>query len=135
MLDDTVTPFAPLRQSETPLDVIPQVYGPDRLRLRFVQMLAERQSRIAAHALAAWDGESVEEVNINLSAAQFILSKIARSAGPLGFSELAQTAQHAADQVLNHLKGPDSDLAICPGELVFYLDESVAACRAAIAAA
>lgn len=116
-------------------DVVPDIYGVERLRLRFIQMLGERQSRIAAHTLAAWDGETVQDVNANLSAAQFILCKIAEAAGPLGFPDLAENTRHTANEVLKHLDGPDADLAICPGELIFHLDHSVALCREIIASA
>lgn len=103
------------------------------MRFRFLQVLEERQSRIAAHILAAWDGESVVAVNSNLSAVQFILAKTAEGALANGFPDLAENARRSHDEISAHLDGEDADLAICPGELVFYVDETVALCRDIIA--
>ena len=114
-------------------DVVPELYGLQRLRLRFLEMLLERQTRIARHSLAAWDGETVAEINGNLSAAQTIRDKISGAAAPLGFIDLAECTRRSADEILAHLKGGDADLAICPGELIYYLDQSVSTCQAVVA--
>ena len=62
--------------------------GLDRVRNRFLEMLVPRQEQIAAHAVAAWDGETVEEITGNLASAQAILHQIAGTAGSLGFVDL-----------------------------------------------
>jgi HPt (histidine-containing phosphotransfer) domain-containing protein len=106
--------------------------GIDRVRGRFLDMLEQRQSAIAAHALAAWDGSSLEDINGNLAAAQAVLHQIAGSAGSLGFPDLGKAARHCETEIIAHLEGPDADLAICPGELIYHLDRFVSDCRAVI---
>lgn len=103
--------------------------GIERIRRRFIEMLAERQTQIASHGLAAWDGKTVEEITSNLAGAQAILHQIAGSAGSLGFEELGQTARACELQIVDHLAGPDADRAACPIELISALDDFVALCR------
>ncbi|UWR21933.1 Hpt domain-containing protein [Sulfitobacter sp. S190] len=102
--------------------------GLDRIRARFVDMLDERQSTIAQHALNAWDGETVEQINGNLEAAKGILHQIAGTAGTVGFQDLGQSAHECEVEIINHLEGPYADLAICPGEIIWRIDSFVAAC-------
>jgi HPt (histidine-containing phosphotransfer) domain-containing protein len=115
--------------------VMTELPGIDRIRKRFLEMLSERQTQIASHGLAAWDGKTVEEINSNLAGAQAILHQIAGSAGSLGFEELGQAARGCEMRIVDHLAGPDADLAICPVELISSLDTFVAACRKQIEAA
>ncbi len=112
--------------------VMDELPGIERIRKRFVAMLADRQTQIAGHGLAAWDGKTVEEINGNLSGAQAILHQIAGSAGSLGFEDLGKAARTCEVRILDHLAGPDADLAICPQELISELDAFVASCRAEI---
>ncbi|MEW9919240.1 Hpt domain-containing protein [Marimonas sp. MJW-29] len=111
-------------------DMVDQLPGLERVRERFLTMLAERKERIATHALGAWEGETLEEVNGNLASAQAILHQIAGTAGSLGFAPLGQSAHACENEIIAHLEGPDADLAICPGELIFFLDNFVGACDA-----
>lgn len=108
--------------------------GIDRIRRRFIEMLSERQMQIASHGLAAWDGKTVDEINSNLAGAQAILHQIAGSAGSLGFDDLGKAARNCEIRIVDHLAGPDADLAILPVELISGLDSFVAICRQEIEA-
>lgn len=112
----------------------PTLPGLEKIRARFIDMLSDRQALIAQHALQAWDGETVEEINDNLLAAQGILHQIAGSAGSIGLKELGDTARACELEIEAHLEGPDADLAICPGELIFQVDDFVRSCLAITAA-
>ncbi|WP_370402559.1 Hpt domain-containing protein [Sulfitobacter sp. JB4-11] len=107
--------------------------GIDRVRGRFLDMLEQRQAAIAGHALAAWDGETLEDINGNLASAQAVLHQISGSAGSLGFPDLGKFARYCELEIIGHLEGPDADLAICPGELIYHLDRFVTDCRTVIA--
>ena len=50
--------------------VMDELPGIDRIRKRFVAMLADRQTQIAGHGLAAWDGKTVAEINGKPTGAQ-----------------------------------------------------------------
>lgn len=114
-------------------DMMNELPGIDRVRSRFLDMLEQRQSAIAAHALAAWDGQSLEDINENLASAQAVLHQISGSAGSLGWAELGKAARTCEMEIIAHLEGPDADLAICPGELIYHLDRFVTDCRDVIA--
>ena len=103
--------------------------GLDRIRDRFVEMLSDRKTTIAQHALAAWDGETVDDINNNLTAAKATLHLIAGTAGTVGFPELGRSAQHCEQEIIDHLEGPYADLAICPGEIIWRIDGFVASCN------
>ena len=107
-----------------------QFSGLERVRDRFVDLLEDRKNIIAKHALAAWDGETTDEINDNLKHAQNILHQIAGSAGTVGFPELGGTALLCEEQIIAHLDGPYADLAICPGEIMWCIDTFVEACAA-----
>lgn len=114
------------------LNSTPMLPGLEAIQNRFVSMLEDRQAAIAQHALAAWDGETLEEINGNLAEAQATLHQIAGSAGSLGFAALGMSARSCEAEIIAHLEGPDADLAICPGELMYHLDKFVCDCRALI---
>jgi HPt (histidine-containing phosphotransfer) domain-containing protein len=105
-----------------------QMPGIERIRARFIEMLGDRQAQIAQHALLAWDGQTLEDINDNLAAAQGILHQIAGSAGSIGLAELGNSARACELKIAAHLEGPDADLAICPGELIFQVDSFVRSC-------
>ncbi|WP_298860878.1 Hpt domain-containing protein [uncultured Sulfitobacter sp.] len=105
-----------------------QIPGLDRIRLRFLDLLEHRKVNIARHALAAWDGETAEEINANLEAARSILHQIAGTAGTVGYEALGITAQHCEAQIIAHIEGPYADLAVCPGEIIWFIDTFVEAC-------
>ena len=107
--------------------------GLERVKLRFLSMLEDRQREIATHALAAWDGETLDDINGNLIMARDILHKISGSAGSLGFMSLGNHARHCETQIIEHLEGPDADLAICPGELISMLDNFAHDCQELLA--
>ncbi|MEH6831360.1 MAG: phosphorelay protein [Sulfitobacter sp.] len=108
--------------------LVPEMPGLDRIRHRFLDLLAERKMLIAQHALAAWDGETAEGINENLETACSILHKIAGTAGTVGYPELGITAQHCEAQIITHLEGDYADLAVCPGEIIWFIDTFVEAC-------
>lgn len=102
--------------------------GIDRIRSRFLEMLRDRQAAIAEHALIAWEGETVEVINGNLTSARTILHQIAGTAGSLGFDALGTEARACEVKIDEHLNGPDADLALCPADLVFAMDSFVQTC-------
>ncbi|QFT59064.1 Hpt domain protein [Sulfitobacter sp. THAF37] len=110
-------------------DMVEELPGLAKVRARFLEMLADRQARIAEHALKAWDGETLEEINGNLEAAKAILHQISGTAGSLGFTDLGEAARASEAEVIAHLEGPDADLAICPGEIVHHMDLFVKHCE------
>lgn len=106
--------------------------GLEMVRARFLDMLEERQCQIANHALAAWDGDSVEVINDNLQNAQDVLHKIAGSSGSLGFHALGDAARACEHEVIAHLEGPYADLALCPPGVIHQMDHFIAMCAALI---
>jgi hypothetical protein len=102
--------------------------GLDRIRLRFVELLNTRKGDIAQFALAAWDGETADDINRNLESARSILHQIAGTAGTVGYPDLGATAQQCEAQIIAHLEGDYADLAICPGEIIWFIDTFVEAC-------
>jgi len=107
-----------------------QMPGLDRIRLRFLDLLHDRKTSIAQHALAAWDGETTDVINENLEHARNILHQIAGTAGTVGYPELGAAAQQCEAQIISHLEGDYADLAICPGEIIWRIDTFVEACDA-----
>ena len=106
--------------------------GIDRIQTRFLDMLKDRQADIATHALGAWESDTVEAINESLTEARNILRQIAGTAGSTSFDDLGATARDCASKINTHLTGPDADLALCPGELVLYMDQFVQSCGALI---
>lgn len=102
----------------------------DHIRDRFVDLLEDRKTLIAQHALAAWDAETAEEINANLEDARNILHQISGAAGTVGFPQLGATAQQCEAQIIEHLEGDYADLAICPGGIIWCTDAFVEACGA-----
>lgn len=103
--------------------------GLEKIRERFVALLSERKALIAQHALAAWDGETAEEIVENLEAAKSVLHQIAGTAGTVGFPELGASAMQCEAEIIAHVDGDYADLAICPGEIIWRIDGFVAACN------
>lgn len=79
----------------------PQLQGLERVRARFLSLLAERQTHISHHALAAWDTDSIDEQHFHLQEAGSVLHMIAGSAGSLGFNALGAAAQSCEAAILN----------------------------------
>jgi len=102
--------------------------GLDHIRGRFVELLQGRKMTIAQHALAAWDAETAEDINANLEDARAILHQIAGTAGTVGFPELGEDAYYCETQIIAHLEGAYSDLAICPGGIIWSIDAFIASC-------
>ena len=108
--------------------------GIERIRARFLDMLKDRQSAIAEHALIAWESDVLDEINGNLAGARTILHQIAGTAGSLGFKDLGVRARACEVEIDAHLNGPDADLAICPATLIFVMDTFLQESEALIAA-
>ena len=66
--------------------------GLARIQERFITMLEDRHSRVAAHVLTAWETGPSEQANAELIAAQHILHQVTGTAGSLGFSDLGEIA-------------------------------------------
>lgn len=113
-------------------DIADHVPGLERVKTRFLEMLAERKSRIAAHAVAAWDADTVEDVKGNLSGAQGILHQISGTAGSLGFPALGNLARNCETEILQHFEGPNANQASCPEALLLLLDEFTTTCDAVL---
>lgn len=105
-----------------------QMYDIPGIHQQFFGLVLELKSLVARHVLAAWDGETAEEINDNLEEARTALKQIAELAGPVGYSDLRVTAQHCEAQISAHLEGPYADLAICPGEIIWFVDVFVETC-------
>jgi hypothetical protein len=101
-------------------------------RDRFIETLDDYATNIAAHVLAAWDGETVTEINTNLDQACQLLDEVTNSAVTMGFALLGATGQHCTVQIHAHLQGPYADLAICPGDIIWWVDLFVDACSAVV---
>lgn len=97
--------------------------------VQFLESLEERKNLVAQHALAAWDGVTTEGINANLENARDILQEITRQAVAAGYPALGMTAQHCDAQILAHLEGPYCDLAICPGEIIWWVDTFAESCQ------
>jgi len=74
--------------------------GIERIKTRFLSLLAERQTAIARHALAAWESGDATERLTHLTEAQNLLHQIAGSAGSLGFAPLGQTASECEHEII-----------------------------------
>ena len=112
----------------------PALPGLERIRARFLDMLSDRQALIAQHTLDAWNGKTSSEINDNLAAAQAILHQIAGSAGSIAFGDLGTSARVCETEIIEHLQSANES-AVCPGELVFHIDDFVRSCTEVIAEA
>ena len=110
-------------------DLSDEMPGLEQVRARFIDMLRGRQEKIATHAIGAWEGESLEDINGNLVGAQSLLHQISGSAGSLGFAALGNEARHCEEAIITHLDGPTANLAACPGEMIIKLDNFLTSCR------
>jgi len=107
--------------------------GIERIRARFLEMLEQRQRALAEHALAAWEGTSLQDINDNLTEARRILHQIAGTAGSLGFDDLGAIARDNEVAIDTHLDGPNGKIASCPTEIIFGLDDFLKSSEALIA--
>lgn len=106
-------------------DMPSELLGLDRIRARFLSMLAERQIHIAHHALAAWESDTAEAQRVNLQEAQHVLHQIAGSAGSLGFDALGQAARECEGAIINHVETIVSDDCELPHTILEQLDTFV----------
>lgn len=78
--------------------------GLERIRVKFLDMLEDRQASIAQHALRAWESDDKASRNNNLLSAQNILHQIAGTAGSLGFGPLGEAARACEHQIIDHIE-------------------------------
>lgn len=78
-------------------DILP---GIERIKIRFLSLLVERQTAIAHHALGAWESDDVAARLTHLTEAQSLLHQIAGSAGSLGFGPLGQDARECEHEII-----------------------------------
>lgn len=106
----------------------------DRAYSRAVPRYARAAQRaLAEHALAAWEGSTLQEINDNLAEARTILHQIAGTAGSLGFDDLGTVARDNELAIDAHLDGPKGKIANCPTEIIFGLDDFLKSSEALIA--
>jgi len=111
----------------------PELPGLAQIRKKFIGLLVVRQKAIATHTLAAWEGETIDQINVNLKSVQQILHQIAGSAGSLGLAELGSEAFACEASIITHLDGPAAhDGAECPVEIAKQLDAFVSSCQVLI---
>ncbi len=99
--------------------------GLARIQGRFVSMLEDRHSSVAAHALAAWEAGPSEEARAELSAAQHILHQITGTAGSLGFADLGDIAHRCEQHIIAFTEGTGALNAPVNDELMQLLDQFV----------
>jgi hypothetical protein len=104
------------------VDTLP---GIERIKIRFLSLLVERQGVIAHHALAAWSSEDPADRQSHLIAAQNVLHQIAGTAGSLGFGSLGQAARDCENDIIVHLTDNDEVTINLPIEIVSGLDNFV----------
>ncbi|MGO4915031.1 Hpt domain-containing protein [Pseudogemmobacter sp. W21_MBD1_M6] len=102
--------------------------GLERIRARFLVILAERQQELETLRDAM---NRPEHCKAALKQAQFILHKIAGTAGTLGFPEFGAQARTIENQIIRHLDNAAPDLPLIVGNLDQFLDLSDALCQAA----
>tara|TARA_R110000787_G_scaffold94172_4_gene196801 strand:+ start:1043 stop:1402 length:360 start_codon:yes stop_codon:yes gene_type:complete len=111
-------------------DISEALLGIEKIKIRFLALLEERQGVIAHHALAAWESTDPNEVRSHLNAAQNILHQIAGSAGSLGFDSLGQVARDCENEIIAHLEGPDGKSTPLPFEIIGRMDAFVSMSQA-----
>lgn len=106
-------------------NMIEALPGIERIKTRFLDLLEERQSIIASHALAAWDSQDTKDMHSHLTAAQSALHQIAGSAGSLGFAPLGQAARECENEIIVHLENQDNNGRMISSEVMSRLDTFV----------
>lgn len=99
--------------------------GIEKIKIRFLDLLEERQGVIAHHALVAWENTDPKVVRSHLEAAQSTLHQIAGSAGSLGFDSLGLVARDCENEIVIHLEGPNGNRAPFPVEIIGRIDAFV----------
>jgi len=100
--------------------------GMERVRTRFITLLAERQNHIAHHALAAWDCEVPAQQQVHLQEAGSALHMIAGTAGSLGFNALGTSAQSCEMAILDYFDKIQVQPEPLPHAVIAKIDEFVA---------
>lgn len=112
-------------------DVAP---GLERVKMRFLAMLQDREQQIAQHNLLTRNAKSEVEVTENLSGSRNILHQISGTAGSLGFAELGSFARDCENAIIYCLEQPEGQ-SVKERDLVLdAIDGFVEDCRNLIAA-
>ena len=114
-------------------DMAEALPGIERIKIRFLVLLEERQGLIAHHALAAWEGTDPSKVRGNLDAAQSTLHQIAGSAGSLGFDTLGVAARECENEIITHLGGPNGNDTSFPAKIMHLMDAFVSLSQSLLA--
>jgi hypothetical protein len=115
-------------------DTAHELPGIERIKLRFLNLLEDRQSAVAHHAMAAWDTTDPEIMCGELEAAQNILHQISGSAGSLGFGDLGQAARDCENEIITYLEQVGSTSADVPVVIMGQMDQFVSMSRNLISA-
>jgi hypothetical protein len=97
--------------------------------IEFLECLEKRRNLVAQYALAAWDGETTDGINADLANARLVLQLVTQQAVATGYTALGMTAQQCDARIQAHLEGPYADLAICPGEIIWWVDTFAESCQ------
>lgn len=108
--------------------------GMEKIKVRFLDLLENRQCDIASNALAAWDAQTMEQADSHLAAARDILHQIAGSAGSLGFGTLGQAARECETSIIYHLENRVPNTAPCPRRVIEQLDSFMSVSQNLLAA-
>lgn len=106
-------------------DMADTLPGIERIKIRFLALLEERQSVIALQALAAWESRDPNAIRQHLEVAQSTLHQIAGSAGSLGFDPLGQAARGCENDIIAHLEGPNQNRSTFAVEIMGSMDSFV----------
>jgi chemotaxis protein histidine kinase CheA len=97
-------------------DIAETLPGLEKIKIRFLALLNERQSEIAFHVLAAWESRDANEASHHLEAAQSTLHQISGSAGSLGFDALGDAARRCENEIIAFVEAPrENTQPISPG--------------------
>jgi HPt (histidine-containing phosphotransfer) domain-containing protein len=109
--------------------------GLDRIRVRFLSLLEERQIQIAQSALAALESDSAAGQCLNLEVAQAVLHQISGTAGSLGYAELGQAARECEGAIINYIESTQNRHFDLPYSILEDLDAFLSKSQALLAQA
>lgn len=98
--------------------------GIERIKVRFLNLLAERQAAIAHHAVSAWESDDPAVRRTNLTNAQNLLHQISGTAGSLGFGSLGENARRCEGAILEYF-ARDANCAVLDESIICDIDAFV----------
>jgi len=87
----------------------------------------ERKNSIALHALAHWDGETVEDITSHLGQARTILHRLRAQPAPWAFDSAGRSHTLCEAQIITISKVPSGTSPFVPGEIIWCIDTFVEA--------